>query len=121
MSLGKAIKNNIVSPYNKYNIDQEKIAEILTADKEKNAYTISFITKDGISDVVYNVPVKPTIDGSVPWAPKEGDLVEIKEQHQRILIIGKALTPDELNDTTTLDADIYSNTLNGALGGYLGF
>ena len=34
----KNLKDNIVAPYNKYNLSQEKLAEILDTDKKKKTF-----------------------------------------------------------------------------------
>ena len=119
-ALGKAIKANIITGSTKYKNNQEKIGEVLSINEDANTCTVNVITRDGISEVIYNVRVKFGQDGIIPWFPEAGDLVKIVEQNKRFTIDGKVdLTL--MNETKqTLYTDIYPDITTGG-GGFVGY
>lgn len=119
-ALGKAIKANIITGSTKYKNNQEKIGEVLSINEDANTCTVNVITRDGISEVIYNVRVKFGQDGLIPWFPEAGDLVKIVEQNKRFTIDGKVdLTL--MNETKqTLYTDIYPDITTGG-GGFVGY
>ena len=63
-ALGKAIKANIITGSTKYKNNQEKIGEVLSINEDANTCTVNVITRDGISEVIYNVRVKLEAGGN---------------------------------------------------------
>ena len=116
--LGKAIKNNILSTHDKYSISQEKVAEVINTDEERECCDIIYINVDGIPITATGVPVK-TGTGLFAWFPKIGDRVEIREQNKRIVITGESKDLNIVASDTTSSLDYYSNLLSGTTGGYL--
>ncbi|MGL5507546.1 MAG: hypothetical protein ACRDB0_06565 [Paraclostridium sp.] len=116
--LGKAIKNNIVAPHDKYSITQEKVAEVLDADERLECCDILYINVDGIPTTATKVPVK-TGNGLFAWFPKAGDKVEIREQGKRVIIVGESKEHKAVAEDTSAELDYYSNLLSGTTGGYL--
>lgn len=116
--LGKAIKNNIMTPHDKYSMIQEKTAEVLSTNERKNCCNILYINTDGVPTIAEDIPVKTT-SGLISWFPKEGDKVEIKEQAKRIVIMGEAQNREEVSSDTSSELDYYSDQLNGGIGGFL--
>lgn len=116
--IGKAIKNNIINPHDKYLMVQEKTAEVLSTDERKDCCNILYINTDGIPTIAEGIPVKKT-SGLFSWFPKEGDRVEIKEQGKRVTIIGEAQDLKEVSDDTSSELDYYSDSLGGSVGGYV--
>lgn len=110
--LKKAIKENIVAGENKYKYDEEKIGQVLEANETENYCMISVITRDGITTIEHNVPVK------CKEFPEIGDYVELKEQFRKFTIVG-IYDPTNLN--TNLDGDIYSDIYGGGTNGYVGY
>ena len=119
--LSKAIKANILTGTFKYKNDQEKIGEVLEADKENNNYVVYLINRDGIASTIYNVKLQMDHDGqSIDWAPEKGEYVKVIEQHKRFIITGK-ITLDTINAASqTYYNDIYADT-TGQGGGYAGY
>lgn len=109
--LGKSIKNNIMTGENKYKNDLQKIGQVININ-DNNTYTVSVITRDGISSIEYNVTSKLKDD-----APKKGDFVELSENFKRFTITG--LLNNE--DMTMLNGDVYSNVYGGATNGFVGY
>lgn len=116
--LGKAIKNNILSPHDKYAIAQEKVAEVLATDERRETCDILYISVDGVPTTASGVPVK-TKSGLFAWFPKVGDKVEIREQAKRVVVIGESKELKGVADDTSADLDYYTNMLSGTTGGYL--
>lgn len=85
-----AIKGRITSTNNKYNLQQQKSATVIQANQSENYCTIYLITRDGIPQVLYKVPVLYTKDdgGSVSWFPEEGDQVQVLENNKNYTITG---------------------------------
>lgn len=116
--LGKAIKNNILAPHDKYSISQEKVAEVINTDEERECCDIIYINVDGIPTTATGVPVK-TGAGLFAWFPKVGDKVEIREHNKRVTVTGEAKDLSMVASDTTASLDYYSNMLSGTTGGYL--
>lgn len=113
----KNFRDNVVAPYNKYNLSQEKLAEVLDVNKKKKTCTVTYRNIDGIKIVADNVPVKGYLSSKAGSFPKKGDYVEIQEVGKtvRILsVIDKNLLTGEDQST----GDTYSNSTD--IGGYLG-
>ncbi|MEG1494765.1 MAG: hypothetical protein RR406_00475 [Bacilli bacterium] len=109
-------KNNVISPYNKYNLTQEKLGEVIDRNKDTKTCTVSYRNIDGIKVVKSNVPVKNE-KGLFKGFPKKGDYVEIQEigKTVRILsVVDKKLASN--SDTKT--GDEYSSYSD--FGGFIG-
>lgn len=118
--LGKAIKANIIAGSTKYKNNQEKIGEVLSINEDSNTCTVNVVTRDGISEVIYNVKVDFNLDGVIPWFPEIGDYVKIVEQNKRFLITGK-IDLTLMNETKQkLYTDIYPDITTGG-GGFIGY
>lgn len=92
-NLTSAIRGKITAGNNKYTNDQEKRAIVLETNKEDNRCVITVLTRDGIMQTFYNVPVLySAIDLTVAsWFPTEGDEVLIKERNKSYVIIGPVI------------------------------
>ena len=44
----KNFRDNVVAPYNKYSLSQEKLGEIIDTNKNKKTCTVSYKNIDGI-------------------------------------------------------------------------
>lgn len=117
-NLKNIFKDNIVAPYNKYSISQEKLAEVLDTNEDRNVCTISYKNIDGILTIKEDVPVKKSsLRGILGGFPKTGDYVEIEE-------VGKVIRITGLVDKSRLTAEKSSNndthsgpaTFSGNLG-----
>lgn len=117
--LKKAIKSNIVSKSTKYNNDQEKIGKVIGVNKDAQTCTINVITRDGISEVMYNVRVILDHKGIIPWFPECGDFVRLTEQNKRFVITGKVDLTSINEAKISLYDDVYPDNTGGGCG-YLG-
>ena len=117
--LKKTIKSNIVSKSTKYNNDQEKIGKVVGVKKDAHTCTVNVITRDGISEVMYNVRVILDHKGIIPWFPDSGDYVRLTEQNKRFIITGKVDLTSINEAKTTLYDDIYPDNTGGGFG-YIG-
>lgn len=117
--LGDAIKNNILSTHTKYNMVQEKIAEVLKVEEERECCDILYINVNGIPTTAQGVPVKTSGLGLFAWFPKVGDKVEIKETNNKVVVVGECKNNQVLAGDTSAELDYYSNLLSGTTGGYL--
>ena len=116
----KTIKSNIVSKSTKYNNDQEKIGKVVGVNEDANTCTVNVITRDGISEVVYNVRVILDHKGIIPWFPDVGEYVRITEQNRRFVITGKVDKTSINEAKTTLYDDIFPDNTTGGCG-YFGY
>ena len=112
----KNLKDNVVAPYNKYNLSQEKLAEILDTDKKKKTCTVSYRNVDGIKKISTNVPVKDYLSSAIGGFPKIGDYVEIQEVGKTIRIVSIIKKDIVKSEQTT--GDKYSN--GSSYSGYHG-
>lgn len=113
----KSFRDNIVAPYNKYNLSQEKLGEVLDTNKKKKTCTISYKNIDGVKVVAPNVPVKSYLTSMAGGFPKVGDFVEIQEVGKNVRItsvVERNLIMDGEKET----GDTFSN--GSTTGGYLG-
>lgn len=109
--LKQAIKNNIMTTESKYKNDGEKIGQVIEVNEPENRCTIFIVTRDGVSSIEYNVPVK------CEDFPEMGDFVEVREQFKKFTIVG---IYDKNNLNTNLEGDIYSSITGAAINGYVG-
>ena len=114
--LKKTIKSNIVSKSTKYNNDQEKIGKVVGVNKDAHTCTVNVITRDGISEVMYNVRVILDHKGIIPWFPDSGDYVRLTEQNKRFIITGKVDLTSINEAKTTLYDDVYPDNTGGGFG-----
>ena len=110
------LKNNIIAPYNKYNLSQEKLAEVLDTDKKKKTCTISYRNIDGIKKVTPNVLVKDYLSSGIGGFPKPGDYVEIQEVGKTVRIV--SIVKKSVVESEQVTGDKYS--YGSSFGGYLG-
>ena len=110
--LKKAIKDNVIAGENKYKYDEEKKGIVIDTNETENYCMISVVTRDGVTSIEHNVPVK------CKEFPKIGDIVEIKEQFKKFTITG---IYDETNFNTNLEGDIFSDIYGGGTNGYVGY
>ena len=113
----KNFRDNVVVPYNKYNLSQEKLAEILDTDKKKKTCTISYRNVDGIKMITSDVPVKDYLSSSIGGFPKAGDYVEIQEVGKSVRIIS-IIKKNQIVEAEQETGDKYS--YGSSFGGYLG-
>ena len=102
----KNFRDNVVAPYNKYSLSQEKLGEIIDTNKNKKTCTVS-------SDV----PVKSYLSSAIGGFPKKGDFVEIQESGKSIRIIS-VVKKNQIIESEQTTGDIYSNgaSFSGNLG-----
>ena len=116
MNFKNNFKNNVISPYNKYNLTQEKLGEDIETNKETKTCTVSYRNVDGIKVVKNNVPVKNE-KGIFKGFPKKGDYVEIQEIGRTVRILS-IVDKNLLSNGNTETDDLYSSFSN--FGGYIG-
>ena len=89
-NLSSAFKNKLISGNNKYVNKHEKKATVIEANEAENRCVISTISRDGIPQVYYNVPVVygTTDTSSVSWFPKNGEEVMVTEKNKMYIITG---------------------------------
>lgn len=113
-SLSDSIKGKITVGNNKYVNKHEKRATIIKGNKAENSCIISSITRDGIPQVFYNVPViyDTTNDTLVSWFPKDGEEVRVVENNKNYSIVGPVIE----YATAATEFDVYSAGANDASG-----
>lgn len=114
----KNFRDNIVAPYTKYSLSQEKIGKVLEADSKRNLCTIMYKNIDGILVTKSNVPCKKSsLKGILKSFPKKGDYVELQEVGKIIRITGVV----DKNTITEVEQELYdTNSGTSDIGGYLG-
>lgn len=113
----KNFRDNIVAPYNKYSISQEKLGEILDVNKNKKTCTVSYKNVDGIKVIASDVPVKSYLSSVIGGFPKKGDYVEIQENGKSVRIVS-VIESNLIVESEQTTGDIYSN--GASYGGNLG-
>lgn len=110
------LKNNVISPYNKYNLSQEKLGEVIDINKKTKTCKVTYRNVDGIKIVKDNVPVKNE-KGLFKGFPKKGDKVELQEVGRSVRIL--SVVDDNLisSNEAKID-DVYSSYSD--FGGYIG-
>ena len=116
MNFKNNFNNNVISPYNKYNLTQEKLGEVIETNKDTKTCTVSYRNVDGIKVVKNNVPVKNE-KGIFKGFPKKGDYVEIQEIGRTVRILS-IVDKNLLSNGNTETDDLYSSFSN--FGGYIG-
>lgn len=111
-----SLKNNVISPYNKYNLTQEKLGEVIGTDKKTKTCTVSYRNVDGIKVVKKNVPVKNE-KGLFKGFPKKGDYVELQEVGKSVRILS-VVDKNTITNSNTKTDDVYSSYSD--FGGYIG-
>lgn len=106
MNLKTAIKGKIIAGDNKYNTQQQKSAIVIETNQSDNYCTISLITRDGIQQVFYKVPVLYEKDngGTITWFPTKGEEVRVLENNKNYTIMGPVISRPTVNTSF----DIYS-------------
>ena len=117
MSFKNKLKDGVIAPYNKYNLSQEKLGQVISADKDKNTCTVTYKNVDGIKMVRDNVPVKGYLTAVAGNFPKKGDYVELQEVGKNISI-RNVIDKDLLVDGEKETGDIYSS--GASYAGYIG-
>lgn len=110
------LKNNVISPYNKYNLSQEKLGEVIESSKDTKTCTVTYRNIDGIKVIKNNVPVKNE-KGLFKGFPKKGDKVELQEVGRSVRILSIVDENFMSSDEMKVD-DIYSSYSD--FGGYIG-
>ncbi len=113
----KNFRDNVVAPYNKYNLSQEKLGEIIDTNKNKKTCTVSYKNVDGIKVIASDVPVKSYLSATIGGFPKKGDFVEIQEVGKSVRIIS-VIEKNQIVEAEQTTGDIYSNgaSFSGNLG-----
>lgn len=117
-NLKKTFRDNIVAPYNKYSLSQEKLGEVLKADSNRNTCVISYKNIDGIMVIKEDVPVKKSsLRGILGGFPKKGDKVELQEVGKIIRVTG-IVDQSRLTETKKANNDTHSgqSSFSGNLG-----
>ena len=109
-------KNNVISPYNKYNLTQEKLGEVIDTNKDTKTCTVSYRNVDWIKTVKHNVPVKND-KGFFKGFPKKGDYVELQEIGKTVRILS-VVDKNLIGNSNTKTGDVYSSISD--FGGYIG-
>ncbi|MGL4877946.1 hypothetical protein [Paraclostridium dentum] len=112
----KTLKDNVVAPYNKYNLSQEKLGEVISTNEKRNTCSVTYRNVDGIKVVKDNVPVKNS-KGLFNGFPKVGDYVELQEVGRTVRILS-VVDQSLIGNSNTETNDIYSNSSDAC--GYLG-
>lgn len=113
----KKLKDNVITPYNKYSLSHEKIAEVLETNSDKHACTILYKNVDGIMVTKHDVPYKKTAKGFYNGFPKAGDYVEITEAGNVVRITG-VVDKNTIAQAKQQTTDIHSGLAD--YGGLLG-
>lgn len=113
----KNFRDNVVAPYNKYNLSQEKLAEVIEVNKKKKTCTVSYRNIDGIKVISDNVPVKGYLSSKAGGFPKKGDYVEIQEVGKTVRILS-VIDKNLITGKDQKTGDTYSNSCD--TGGFLG-
>lgn len=102
-NLTGAIKGKITAGNNKYTNQQEKKGIVIEGNKADNRCVISVLTRDGTTQVFYNVPVLyiPTDKSMISWFPENGEEVLVTEKIKSYVITGPII--DRPNTTTSYD------------------
>lgn len=105
-NLKSAIKGKITAGNNKYVNQQQKSATVIETNQSDNYCTISAITRDGIQQVFYKVPVlyNSNNEGTVSWFPSKGEQVQVVENNKNFTITG----PIQTRPNISMSYDIYS-------------
>lgn len=117
MTFKNKLKDGVIAPYNKYNLSQEKLGQVISINKDKRTCTVTYRNVDGIRLVKDDVPVRDYSPSSAGNFPKEGDYVEIQEVGKTVRILSvvpKDLTVDSQKET----GDDFSN--GASFGGFIG-
>lgn len=117
-NIKQAIKNNIVAPYNKYSLSQEKLGKVLKPNSSKNTCIISYKNVDGITVIKEDVPVKKNSQrGILGGFPSEGDFVELQEVGKIIRITG-IVDKSRIAEAKAANKDTHSgqSSFSGNLG-----
>lgn len=110
------LKNNVISPYNKYNLSQGKLGEVINVNKDKKTCTVSYKNVDGVRTVKSDVPVKNE-KGFFKGFPKKGDYVELEEVNKTVRILS-VVDKNTVNDSNTKTGDIFPSMSD--FGGFIG-
>lgn len=110
------LKHNVISPYNKYNLTQEKLGEVIDTNKDTKTCTVSYRNVDGVKVVKDNVPVKNE-KGLFKGFPKKGDYVELQEIGRTVRILS-VVDKNSLSGGDPATDDVYSSYSD--YGGYIG-
>lgn len=115
-NLRKSIKDNVIAPYNKYNLSQEKLGEVIEVNKKNSTCKVTYRNVDGIKIIKDNVPIRKD-KGFFKGLPKKGDYVEIQEVGRNIRIMSIVDT-SSITNSNTETKDIHSS--GSDFSGYLG-
>lgn len=110
------LKNNVISPYNKYNLSQEKLGEVIEVNKDTKTCTVAYRNIDGVRVIKNNVPVKNE-KGLFKGFPKKGDYVELQEVGRSVRILSVVGDNYVSSDDASTD-DVYSSYVDYC--GYIG-
>lgn len=117
-NLKKVFRDNIVAPYNKYSLSQEKLGKVLKTNSSKNTCVVSYKNIDGITVIKEDVPVKKTSQkGILGGFPSVGDYVELKEVGKVIRITG-IVDKNRITEANNANKDTHSGKTDYA--GHLG-
>lgn len=105
-NLTSAIKGKITAGNNKYTGEQNKVGQVIHGNESDNRCVISVVTRDGISQVFYNVPVLyTTVDKTLAsWFPANGEQVCVMERNKTYVITGPVVDRPNINT----EYDIFS-------------
>lgn len=117
-NLKKVFRDNVIAPYSKYNLSQEKIGEVLEADADRNVCTVMYKNIDGILVTKSNIPCKKIpLRGILKGFPKVGEYVELQEVGNIIRITG-VVDKKSIAESKQQTFDSYSGISD--FSGYLG-
>lgn len=114
----KTLRDNVIAPYNKYSLSQEKVGEVIESYPERNMCTVMYKNIDGILVTRTNVVCKKSsLKGILKGFPKVGEWVELQEVGKIIRITGIA-EKNMLAEAKQENTDIYSGASD--FSGFLG-
>lgn len=89
-NLSDAFKSKLIVGNNKYVNQHEKKATVIQSNQTENKCVISTVSRDGIPQVYYNVPVVyGTADKTnISWFPESGETVLVAEKNKMHVITG---------------------------------
>lgn len=111
-----SLKSNVISPYNKYNLSQEKLGEVIEVNSKTKTCKVTYRNIDGVKVIKDNVPVKNE-KGLFKGFPKAGDIVELQEIGRSVRILS-VVDKNLISSNDVEIDDVYSSFSD--YGGFIG-
>lgn len=113
-NFSSAFKGKLIAGNNKYVNQQEKKATVIEGNQADNRCVISVISRDGIGQVFYNVPVLygTADDTLISWFPENGEDVMVTEKNKMYVITGPLMNRPNIYT----DYDYYTEGVDDCSG-----